>query len=82
MYDEKVMEDINDLSDCEKVSLISDLELEETVGNRKNNSDHNIDKKEMFDATDDNIKDNNLGELNLNLLKVHKLNFEKEQNNG
>jgi hypothetical protein len=27
IYDEKVMEDIDDLSDTEKVSLISDIEL-------------------------------------------------------
>lgn len=27
IYDEKVMQDIDDLSDCDKVSLISDIEL-------------------------------------------------------
>ena len=57
MYDEKVMEDIDDLSDTSKVSLLSDLELEQGESN-------SITTKEK------------LGELNLNLKNISKLNVD------
>jgi hypothetical protein len=66
-YDEKVMEDVDDLSDTEKVSLLSDLELETA-------SNDDISTKEK------------LGELNLNLKNISKLNtdqvYVKKKNNG
>ena len=74
------MEDIDDLSDTEKVSLISDLELNDEAADIKGAELLDEVNKEI--AIDENVKDNNLGELNLNLLKIHKLNFEKDQGNS
>lgn len=66
-YDEKVMEEVDDLSDTDKVSLLSDLELE-TASNEGSAA------KEK------------LGELNLNLKNISKLNTDqvnvKKKNNG
>ena len=64
IYDEKVMEDIDDLSDTEKVSLISDLEL--------NDDNTSVKTKGSIDETKDDLEDN-VGELNLNMLKINKL---------
>ena len=66
-YDEKVMEEVDDLSDTDKVSLLSDLELE-TASN------------------DGSSAKEKLGELNLNLKNISKLNTDqvnvKRKNNG
>lgn len=62
------MEDIDDLSDTEKVSLISDLELNEEPdelsysSNQLNANIQNAQKEQIIES-----KDNN---LNMNLLKV------------
>lgn len=63
LYDEKVMEEVDDLSDAEKVSLISDIELEEEPGSPTKSKDKAMDQTE-------------LGELNLNLKNISKLNEE------
>jgi hypothetical protein len=67
MYDEKVMEDIDDLSDTEKVSLLSDLELE-------NGQNDEITTNEKLGELNLNLK--NISKLNIDLVNV------KRKNNG
>jgi len=75
IYDEKVMEDVDDLSDTEKVSLISDIELCEEM---QEGSSVSVTKTSGSRPTEPNIesKDDN---LDMNLLKVQKLNLDKEK---
>jgi hypothetical protein len=69
MYDEKIMEEIDDISDTEKVSLISDIELP-----KENDSTADQETEEQ------DISKDKLGELNLNLKNISKLNLDQNKN--
>lgn len=53
VYDEKVVEDIDDLSDTEKVSLISDIELNE---NEENSVKNELGLKDMNKINQSKVK--------------------------
>lgn len=70
LFDAKVMEDIDDLSDTEKVSLISDIELGDDQLEDRSGSALDTTKEVLSQALDGGDK------LNMNLLQVQKLNLQ------
>lgn len=97
MFDPNVMADIDDISDTEKVSLISDIELigEELTEDKQitktevKNINDKIQKKQRLHsfADTDTIKDSQVFDNGLNLRKLEDINkigqpFGKKVSNG